>query len=203
MSSCVSTTVRFYGKEDVLDRLENLIKEWRSKKYCDNGWDRDSESYLIWLGNIVGNSGIDDRSKGDFKIYCRGYICDVDRSEGYLTIMQETKNQIAVEMWRRIVEKYDLDLKVLYWSECDCCDFITNDPHYENRYVIDCINNELYDKDFPDFDDEVSKETLIEMLQKLLSTKINDIEELIEKVEEEYDDIWFHQWDVVPLSECP
>ena len=203
MSSCVSTTVRFYGKEDALDRLENLIKEWRSKKYCDNGWDRDSESNLIWLGNIVGNSGIDDRSKGDFKVYCRGYICDVDRSEGELTIMQETKNQIAVEMWRRIVEKYGLELKILYWSECDACDYMTNDLHYKNRYIIDCINNELYDEGFPDFDDEIRRETLIVKLQKLLSSAAKTVTELVEELEEKYDDIWIHEWDIVPLSECP
>ena len=151
MPNWCSTSVYFKGNK--VKKLYDLINEWTSKSYCENGFDRSGSK--CWLGNIVGNSGIDNRDNGDFSVFCRGWIEDIDLYEetNELTIQEESAWGTAMELWGKINDKYDLELDITYYAEEPGCEvYLTNDPSYKDKYVVDCPDQSLIDMGFPDYE---------------------------------------------------
>lgn len=83
--------------------LHDKIEKWTSVNYCENGFG------FNWLGNIVGNSGIDDRKDGnDFSVCCRGSLIYLDITDigDELIIDMETAWIPMLQMWKRICDKH-------------------------------------------------------------------------------------------------
>lgn len=96
-------------------------------------------------------------------------------------------------MWKKIVDKYLPDATIYYTAEEDNCGFfVTNDPYYVGKYVIDA-----YDIDDIESDWEASEEEAIKTLQKVLETDETDITILLEAFEESdvSDRMSIHQWE--------
>jgi len=171
-----------------LEQLYNLIEEWTSKNYKENGFG------LNWLGNVVGNSGIDtsDENK-DFSVRCRGSITYMDFDGGQIIIDTETAWCPMLKMWIKILEKYLPDAELTYTAEeCGCEIYYTNDPCIVGKYVIDSWNDDV------ESDWEASKEYVRETLQKLLETDEANVKKLIKMLyESDIDDVGVHQWKYV------
>lgn len=116
---------------DATKNFYNLIEEWSSKQFCDNRFG------LNWLGNIVGNSGIDNPEDG--KIECRGrmtYIYYDNKRE--IQIDTETAWGPMNEMWTSLIERYLPDGEFYYTAEEPGNEvYLTNDPDYIEKYYFD------------------------------------------------------------------
>lgn len=171
---------------EVLTELKNKIEFWTSFNYCENGFGLD------WLGNIVGNSGLDNNENGDFSIRCRGRIIYLEQFNNELNIDTETAWSPHVKMWKLLVDKLypDKEIDVIFTGE-EGSSYTTNDPELKDNYIIDSWCNEL------DSDWKVDKESLIERLQELLGTSEKELKTLTEMLEESNSEVNISQWEYV------
>lgn len=102
------------GDVKALSDLERKVKEWVKSEYAPNTF------HGNWLGNIVGNSGIDDMSEGDFKVFCRGTLKNISVSEdGSLEIEYLTAWKPSDRMWIMLADKYLDDVTSMTFSAYD------------------------------------------------------------------------------------
>ena len=199
MPNWCSTKIKFTGSESEIERFRKLLDEWLSKSYCQNGFDY-ADRYC-WLGNIVGNSGIDNRDNGDFNVFCRGSIADMDWSDGELIIWEESAWAPAIRLWEMVIEKYNLDVQMLFYAdECGCGIHDTNDEDYKDFYTVDCCNNGLLKEGLPEYDD-FKQDALVPLLQKIVKSTETSIEKLIELVEDTFEEVWIRKWDIVSAGD--
>ena len=182
--------------------LYERIEEWTTSNYCRNGFGRS------WLGNIVGNSGIDSMKDGkDFSVRCRGTLEYLDYQEGENTVSVATETAWCpmIQMWERICEKYLTEYEIIYTAEEPGYElFYTNDPVLSGSYVIDSVNEDFSNKYLSGetYDSEADKEYLKAILQKCLDSKEESIDTLLEMFEKsDYEDVWIRPWEYVPVSE--
>lgn len=195
MANCCSTRITInHESESKLKELEKLIGTWTSK-------DRPMVYFRnSWLGNIILNSGIgtiDTNPETDLK--CCGDITWMRYKDNQLSIDTETAWSPALKMWVKLLEKYLPDAELIYQTEeCGCALYATNDPCLMNFYVIDCWDMEEIDTDY-----EASAETVREILQELLNTAEEDLEELINmiKVSEYKEKIAVYKWEYQDVHE--
>lgn len=179
-----------------LEKLNNLIEEWTSKDHVENGFG------LNWLGNIVGNSGIDtwDEEKHNFSsgTRCRGTLVEYNLDEEELLITTETAWCPMIQMWIKILEKYSPTSSLVFDAEEPGNEiYVTNDDYYRGLYYIDSCRDDY------DFDREANEDIVRELIQKLCNTEETDIEVLMEIFKQsEQEDIWIHEWDMVELEDC-
>lgn len=182
-------------KDKNVETFYKKIEEWTSHNYCENGFGN------TWLGNIVGNSGIDNMDSGDFSVSCRGSITDMFmENEDTLAICTETAWSPALRMWRILLNKYLPDATLTFIAEESSMGlYITNDPSYVGNYIID-----TYDEEIIDYMDNVSESRLREYLMDLLHTDEHDIDKLLKMKEESVLDDAFsvHQWEKVEPTDC-
>lgn len=181
MPNWCTTNINIYNDDQKkLELFANKIEEWTSKNYIK------SDFGLNWLGNIVGNSGIDTWDGRDFKeVSCRGTLVYHSVNDGYITIQTETAWSPMLLMWQKLIDTYIPD-STLYYSAEEFGNGIldTNDPDVSNTYVIDAWGDVDVESDW-----EASEGTVREVLQELLNTEENDIDKLIKMFEDsEYSD---------------
>ncbi len=160
------------------------IEKWTSKEFVPSDFGN------MWLGNILGNSGL-DLDPVHSKIRCRGYIDEFLLEEDTVCIRTESAWSPSVKMWQLVVDEMYPDSEITYTAEENNNDiFWTNDKDLAGRYIIDSSNDKL-ESDW----DGVSKENVIKILQDFLITNESDIDELIDLANEE--DVYIHQYEFV------
>ena len=174
--------------------LYNLIREWTSKDWMDNGFGND------WLGNVVLGSGVGtvDTNK-DTDIRCRGRITDMNFDDNSICIHTETAWSPMLKIWVKVVNKYLPDAELLYSAEEEGNGlFCTNDPSLKDKWIIDS-----WDIDEVESDWEASRETVIEVLQKLLDTEEINMKILLGMLYgSDYDDgMNIHEWEYCSIGE--
>lgn len=181
--------------------LHNKIEEWTTSDYCKNGFGR------FWLGNIVGNSGIDSMKDGkDFSVRCRGTLEYLDYKEGENTVSAVTETAWCpmLKMWEKICEKHLTEHEIIYTAEEPGCGlFYTNDPVLSGVYIIDSMNDDFTKRFLGEpYDSEADKEYLKGILQKCLDSKEESLDDLIKMFEKsDYEDVWIRPWEHMPISE--
>ncbi len=186
---CVNT-IQIKDEQEVLENLKSLIVEWTKKNYCSNGFG------LNWLGNIVGNSGVDDMSTGDFTVACRGTLDDMELSDNTLGISTSTAWGPANKMWLKVLEKYAPNAEYIYESIEEANEvYQTNDETMKGLYIFDAFDCE------EESDWDCTKDGVIKKLQHLLSTDEEDIETLLNRAFDELDNVSVHKWDFIPATE--
>lgn len=172
---CYTKITINHEDERKLKELENKIDEFTSHDYMENGFG------LKWLGNIVGNSGIgtvDENPETDLR--CRGSITYIENYGDQLVIDTETAWTPMLEMWVKLLEKYLPDAELIYSAEeCGCGIWSTNDPCMKGCYVIDALDMENVESDW-----EAPEGAVVKLLQELLQTENENIDELLEAFEE-------------------
>lgn len=180
--------------EDELRAFEKKLQEWTSKNYVNTDFG------LNWLGNIVGNSGIDTIENGDFQnVRCRGLVSYIGEViDGQLDIQTETAWVPMMKMWVELCEKYLPDAEIIYTAEeCGNCLYETNDPYMKDHYIVDA-----YDIDDIESDWEASEDYVREVIQKLLHTEETDINKLMEMFyDSDVEGISIHKYNYTDINE--
>lgn len=183
-------TVPEKGIEE-LKKFEELLDKWTSYKYEENDFGLD------WLGNIVGNSGIGTIDTGaDTDLPCRGSLLSTDTNiykdgDAVLSLQTETAWEPMLDMWVKLRDKYLPDAEITYAAtEPGCGLYLTNDPSYKDKYIID-----PYDFDSLDYDEELSEKDLVQTLQEALQTEETDINTLIDEADEKGISVNQWEWD--------
>lgn len=184
------------------DKLKELYRkiteEWTTKNYVESDFGN------MWLGNIVGFSGIDNRDKGDFTVRCRGYLTDISLGINCMSVSTETAWAPMFDMWHRLMKKYVCDdYTITYDSTDDCSNYhITNDPELINHYDVDCYGESIEDKvGYDPSDMSATEDAVIDMLQDVLDSNSTDIDKLLELFyESDYtEDMSINKWE---QSDC-
>ncbi len=188
MPNWCSTTIEITHKDEgAVKELFDLINEWTSRNYMNNGFGE------AWLGNIVGFSGIDEpRDDGDFSIKCRGVLTDIDYMGNKLLIYADTAWEPMLKMWVLIIYKYLQGAELLYTAQEPGCGLLaTNNPSDINSYVL---LSPQYDKWF------IPKSDAVELMQKALGTDELNVDKLMEEFREK-EDCYVMRCEYVPIEE--
>ena len=173
--------------------LFDKIEKWTSHNYKDNGFG------LLWLGNIVGNSGIDAYDEtGDFAKYrCRGEIYEYEMNGEEITIHTETAWCPMLQMWKAVCDKYCPDAEIRYEAEepGDCL-YLTNEPDLYGTYNLDSWTEKV------DSIWDCNKETLIDVLKEFFNSDSEDLEYYQNLLDEGDYGFSFHEWKKTEISEC-
>lgn len=203
---CV-TDVEVSGKKDELTKLYKLIKKWVSKTIGD---------YLNpeYLSNMIKESKV--LTRAELKTIphfgtCRfGYIAGIQfQKDGLLIRFSTPYNKSMLLMWVKIFDKYLTDYTMYYMSENSGEDiYITNNPKYIGTYNFDVedydsLEEKLGDGNVPETESYISEKRINEILQYLLESESNDIDELITEFNSSYfvDDISINKFDFVPIED--
>lgn len=177
---------------DMAENLYNKLTEWTSFNY------RDSDFSLSWLGNVVGNSGIDAYEGRDFTKYsCRGSLDEFTIDENEITVFTSTAWSPMIQMWKGVCDKYCPEAEILYDSE-ECCNGIyqTNDKELAGKYYLDSGEDEL------ESDMDYSEQELIKTFQEYFKSEEDTLEYYEKLIEEDELYIGIHKWEYVPIEEC-
>ena len=187
---CYTTITINHEDENKLKELENKINELTSYNYTDNGFG------LKWLGNIVGNSGIGTINENpETDLRCRGSITYIENFGEQIVIDTETAWTPMLRMWVKLLEKYLPDAELIYSAqECGCEIYSTNDPCMVGRYMIDIWD---YDEIGMEPECDATESFVVELLQNMLKTENNNIDELLKMFEESdfTEHMNIHKWD--------
>lgn len=184
-------------------KLNGLLDEWGNKDYTENGFGG------MWLGNILGNSGVDEMTAdGDFHYRCRGTLCDHEYSEdadsAWIHLNTETAWGPMLQMWVQICKKYLPDAEITYSAEESGCGvYVTNDPDLKGKYYLD-----IWDPisgsagDYEESDDALNEDELNDVLNGILGYDC-PIDTLIQDFQNRYgEQAALHQWETLELEEC-
>lgn len=160
------------------------IEKWTSKEYVTSDFGE------MWLGNILGNSGL-DKDPAHSDIRCRGHIDDFSVQGDTVNIQTESAWGPAIAMWFMVVDELYPDSTVTYTAEETGCGlFWTNNKELTDKYIIDSCNEEL-ESDW----DGLTKEQLVKTLQEFLNTKETNVDKLISLADDE--EVYVHQYEFV------
>lgn len=118
------------------ETMHENIKEWMSSNYCENDFGN------TWLGNIIGNSGIDSiNENGIFSLRCRGAITYLDQDDEQIFIITETAWKPMLRMWSILCDTYlgKEQYELIYSTNLNG-EYFSNDPIDFNSYFYDVIN---------------------------------------------------------------
>lgn len=190
--------------------LHDKIREWTSFNYCYNRFGE------RWLGNIVGNSGIDNKTDGkevfircedsEFSVRCRGSLIHLECPEGGKTLRIDTSTAWSpmLQMWEKICEKYLTEYEILYTADEPGMElFFTNDPNMDGLYIINSDDDE-FTRDFLDgesYVNAIDEEDVKNILQDCLGSKEKDIDKLLKMFSKRGYHVWIYSWEYVPISE--
>ena len=208
---CV-TDIEVSGKKDELSKLYDLINTW-GQKSLDGDSNGDYFFFrfkdVVELTDIVKYAEIftDDKLNS---LSIRGNLEDMQiQNDGSLLIRVTNPWNPMLLMWVRIFDKYLTDYTMYYMSEESGEGvYITNNPKYIGTYNIDVKDNDSLEEklgkgNVPETESYVSEKRIIEILQYLLESELNDIDELITKFNSSYfiDDISINKFDFVPIED--
>lgn len=192
-------------EEDAQKFYKNL-EEWTSKNYKDNDFG------LHWLGNIVGNSGLDDPVNGKYE--CRGSIAYMDCDSDEISIQTETAWGPMNDMWTALIERDMPDGEFYYMAEEPGMGvYCTNRSELDGKYYYDywCDDSELTDDELERLKNcELAQQTDDEMSYKDVEKMILELIPVNKKpeTEEELFKLWnesnfsstasIHKWDYEP-----
>lgn len=182
---CMTNMNIYCDDKDKLKEFNDLLDEWTSKDYMENGFGH------TWLGNIVLGSGIGTVDTGKTTdVRCRGNMCYKDLHEDQLTIETETAWSPLMSIWTKLIDTYIPDARLFYTAEEPGCGiYYTNDYDYVDKYVIDSWNEDI------ESNWEANEEVVVEILQELLNTKVTDVNELINMLyDSEIEGVSINQW---------
>ena len=185
---CYTNITISHENPQKIKKFNDLLDKWTSKNYMENGFG------LEWLGNVVGNSGIDTADeKHDFKVRCRGRIIYKAFDDKVITIDTETAWVPMLQMWIKVLERYLPDAELIYTAEEPGCGiYYTNDPTVKDSYYIDSWSQEVCTNP------EGHESEAINVLQKLLKTDECNIKRLTEMLNKSnVDDVIINQWEYV------
>ncbi len=174
------------------EELFKKIEEWTSHNFIKNGFGHN------WLGNVVGNSGIDTIENGDFQKYgCRGEITDMDMYGEEITIHADTAWSPMLQLWKAVCDKYCPEAEITFEAtEPGVGLFLTNDEDLIGKYNLDSWS----DKIDPAWD--ISKEDLIHILKEYFESDSEDINYYNKLLYEQECDFSFHEWEKCDIADC-
>lgn len=181
MPNWCTTTITISHRDD--KKIEDL------KRIIENCFDKDDCNHFnnTWLGYIA--------EKEELRNLCyRGSIVEMHSMNGFLTITTETAWSPCIKLFLKLLDKYLPDANLIYEScEPGCEVYITNNPDLAGKYYIDFFE-EI--EDFEPVWDATEADT-VEILQELLKTEENNLEELLKLYEnsELTECVGIHQWD--------
>lgn len=184
---CINTITILNDDFEALSQFDAKIEEWSKGNKC--------------LGEILKKADIEAEGinlKTDFVSH--------ECNDGSLTIHTESAWNPSVQAWLLLAEKhlkgFSEDNLFFRSSECGFGIYLTNDPDFIGKYIIDSENGYIADNYCGDDSEE---ESVVCILQKILDTKEADINKLLIMNEErDYDDddyVWIHQWEEASLED--
>ena len=194
---CNNNIVITHSDRDKIKALYDKIEQWTSKNYEENDFGNN------WLGNVVLGSGINtDNLRYRGLITSLGFT-DLKNDGGQIEMFTDTAWCPLIEMWQRVVDKHLPGADITFISEEPGVGiYETNDPVYDNCYVIDIYG------DIPDnFEDgwesmwEANEETVIDFCQKALKTDETDINKLL-KASKELEWFAINKWEHCEVEDC-
>lgn len=208
---CV-TDIEVSGKKDELSKLYDLINTW-GQKSLDGDSNGDYFFFrfkdVVELTDIVKYAEIFTEDKLN-SLSIRGNLEDMQiQNDGSLLIRVTTPWNPMLLMWVRIFDKYLTDYTMYYMSEESWEGiYITNNPKYIGTYNFDVKDHDSLEEklgkgNVPETESYVSEKRIIEILQNLLKSELNDIDELITKFNSSYfiDDISINKFNFVPIED--
>lgn len=208
---CV-TDIEVSGKKDELSKLYDLINTW-GQKSLDGDSNGDYFFFrfkdVVEFTDIVKYAEIFTEDKLN-SLSIRGNLENMQiQNDGSLLIRVKTPWNPMLLMWVRIFDKYLTDYTMYYMSEESGEGiYITNNPKYIGTYNFDVKDHDSLEEKFgkgnvPETESYVSEKRIIEILQNLLESELNDIDELITKFNSSYfiDDISINKFDFVPIED--
>lgn len=208
---CV-TDIEVSGKKDELSKLYDLINTW-GQKSLDGDSNGDYFFFrfkdVVELTDIVKYAEIFTEDKLN-SLSIRGNLEDMQiQKDGSLLIRVSSPWNPMLLMWVRIFNKYLTDYTMYYMSEESGEDiYITNNPKYIGTYNFDVkdydsLEEKLGKGNVPETESYVSEKRIIEILQNLLESELNDIDELITKFNSSYfiDDISINKFYFFPIKD--
>lgn len=194
------TDIDIYGEKEKVEFLHKKLEEWTSKNALENSFGTN------WLGNILINSGVISADQLDKVPHpsCRGSLIyldlDTNIEPAALYVQTETAWGPMLQMWIEVLQKYNLDLEIVYKAvETGCEIYFTNDPCMQGKYIIDLFEQ----VDGAESDWEATEEEVKETLHKLLKTDDEDFEKLLQQFydSELCEKMSINPWEYVPLEE--
>lgn len=205
MSNKCANFISIEGKENELRKFNQLIDDWTSKDFENNGWGTN------WLGNILGFSGVAPKKEQFDNIFCRGYLYEkefVQEADNRFLLKIQTISSWSpcVYMWKLICDKYLSNYKLTFvCEEPGEGVYITNDTELAKKYILYVWDREdfFYEKFNVCTDEECSEDAIVTFCQKLLKTNCSDVEKLLEKLEKSrYKDcITIVKWEYTDIEE--
>ncbi len=201
---CV-TDIEVSGKKDELSKLYDLINTWISKSE-DSFGGRKHLVDIVKQSEIFSEDELKTLSIRSIGGCFESIQFQKDRS---LLIRVTTIWKPMLLMWVKIFDKYLTEYTMYYMSEDSGEDiYITNNPKYIDTYNFDVrdydsLEEKLGEGNVPETESYVSKKRIIEILQNLLESESNDVDELIAEFNSSNfaDDISINKFDFVPVED--
>lgn len=176
------------GKEQAKN-FYKLLEEWTSKPFLNKDWD------LKYLGNIIGNSGLEKWTDEGFSYTCRGRVSEINLSENVVNITTETAWTPCLQMWKDICEKYVENAEILYSAEEPGMQiYCTNNPDTANKYVLDSYEDTLESSWC------ISKDDLLKTLKSYFHEDNDNLDYYINKTNTEDCGIVINAWEFEDMS---
>lgn len=139
MANICTTTIYVEGKEESIDKLDNLFNET-----LDIMNDSFSNRGNNWIGKLLIKSNIDP-DKYDTR---RAFICDyfVDSDYSFYTMMESAWDE-KMEAMNAVFHSVDPDLKSVYFAEEAAMDYyVSNDTDnkYFGDYYVDIVEDDFH-----------------------------------------------------------
>ena len=148
--------VNITGDEKELNVLDKHFENARKHIGTKNGFGE------TWLGNIVEYLGMDAT-----KVSCRGSIVHYEHHPEEICLSTETAWAPLLTPIVMLCEKYAPNAEITYTSEEPGCGlFVSNDPDYVDKFVLDIWDDEINDYTREPLTKDEVKEWLEDILHK-------------------------------------
>jgi len=187
MSNYCATYIRIVGDHKEVDLLYRLL-EWAKEK-VPNGW-------IGEIGNLLGVTDVIDgfayyRGTKNY-IACRSRIEEIDLDGNELDINVGDAWSPQLSVYSLLQKKFAPNCKLFFTGEEPGCDvYVTNDPEYIGKWLVDVETNEDSDCESLWY---VEESVAKEFLQKKLQSDSESMDELTRLAYESDDYISVHQF---------
>ena len=187
MSNYCATYIRIVGDHKEVDLLYRLL-EWAKEK-VPNGW-------IGEIGNLLGVTDVVDgfayHRGTKNSIACRSHIEEVDLDGNELDISVGDAWSPQLSVYSLLQKKFAPNCKLFFTGEEPGCDvYVTNDPEYIGKWLVDVETNEDSDCESLWY---VEESVAKEFLQKKLQSDSESMDELTRLAYESDDYISVHQF---------